>query len=404
MRSVLCSLLVLSLFTGISTSLDVNPSGGLRAQGIEFFPGTWEEALAKAAAEDKLIFVDAYASWCGPCKAMSRNVFPQAEVGAFFNSNFINMKFDMEKEESAAFRKKHSVSAYPTLFFINGKNDVVHKSVGGKQVATLIEAGKVAISKMDDISVLAARWEDGDRTPKLAFKYIRALVRQQQPHAKIANDYLRTQQDFSSADHLNLLLVAATDADSRIFDLLVANKAAAIALVGKKAFDAQVAKAVQSTLAKAVEFRSEDLLEIAEDKMTLSDPDEGKRVALQGTFEIAARGTDLKAFQKATKKYLNKGTDGDIVRLEGLYQTAISSRFKRDEKVLDMAVRAGAAAAAGDPETGYRRYYKLADTLRELGKKDMALTYANLALQALPEEQPNYERAIQGLIDRIQKG
>lgn len=391
LRPVLFCLLVLSLCTGV------------RAQGIEFFPGTWEEALAKAEAEDKLIFVDAYASWCGPCKVMARNVFTQAEVGDFFNSNFINMKFDMEKAESTDFRKKHQVSAYPTLFFINGKNDVVHKSVGGKKVPTLIEAGNVAISKMDDITVLAERWEEGDRTPTLAFKYVRALVRQQQPHARITNDYLRTQQDLSSPEHLNLLLVAATDADSRIFDLLVANKAAVIALVGEKAFDDQVAKAVKSTLDKAVEFKSEDLLETAAKKMALSDPEEGKKVTLQGVFEIAARGTELKAFQKATKKYLDKGTEGDIVRLEGLYQTAISSRFVKDEKILDMAVRAGAAAAAGDPETGYRRYFKLADTLRELGKKDMALTYANLALQALPEKQPNYERAIQGLIDRIQK-
>ncbi|MEM6770490.1 MAG: thioredoxin family protein, partial [Bacteroidota bacterium] len=166
MRPVLFCLLVLSLCTGTSTLFGINQAGGLRAQGIDFFHGTWEEALAKAEAEDKLIFVDAYASWCGPCKVMARNVFPQAAVGDFFNANFINMKLDMEKAESTDFRKKHQVGAYPTLFFINGKNDVVHKSVGGKQVKTLIEAGEVAISKMDDVGVLAARWEAGERDPK----------------------------------------------------------------------------------------------------------------------------------------------------------------------------------------------------------------------------------------------
>lgn len=390
MRPVFFCLLVLSVCTGV------------RAQGIEFFPGTWQEALTKAQAEDKLIFVDAYASWCGPCKVMARNVFPQAEVGNFFNANFINVKFDMEKAESADFRTKHRVSAYPTLFFINGKNDVVHKSVGGKQVKTLIAAANVAITKMDDISVLANRWETGERNPKLAFKYIRALVRQQQPYARITNDYLRTQKDLTSPDHLNLLLVAATDADSRIFDLLVANKGAAIALVGEKAFAAQVAKAVKATMNKAVEFKSEKLLKTAAEKMSLADPAEGKKVLLQGTFEMAATGIDLKACQKAAKKYLDKGAEGDIVRLERLYQVAAVSKFISDPKVLDIAVRAGAAAAAGDPSTGYRKYFKLAEFLRKQGKTDMALTYANLALQALPEKQPNYERAIKGLIDRIQ--
>ena len=56
------------------------------AQGIDFFGGSWTEALEKAAAEDKLIFVDAYAEWCGPCKVMAARVFPDAEVGDYFNA------------------------------------------------------------------------------------------------------------------------------------------------------------------------------------------------------------------------------------------------------------------------------------------------------------------------------
>jgi len=275
--------------------------------------------------------------------------------------------------------------------------------VGGKQVNTLIEAGKVAISKMDDIEVLAKRWEDGERSPKLAFRYVRALVRQNQPHARVANDYLRTQEKLTSTDHLNLLLVAATDADSRIFDLLMEHKEKAVALVGKQAFDAQVAKAVRATMNKAVEFKSEDLLEIAANKMALSDASAGKRIALQGTFEMAAAGNDLKTFQKAAKKYFAKGVEGDSKRQQDFYQTAIGTKFISDAKVLDLAVEAGAAAAASDAATGYRKYYRLADFLREQGKRDMALTYANLALQALPEKQENYERAIKGLIDRIQQ-
>jgi thiol-disulfide isomerase/thioredoxin len=114
------------------------------AQGIEFFHGTWEEALVKSETEGKLIFVDAYTTWCGPCKKMSANVFPAAEVGEVFNANFINVKLDMEKAESVSFRRVHSVRAYPTLFWINGKDEVVHTSVGGKQVASLITVANAA--------------------------------------------------------------------------------------------------------------------------------------------------------------------------------------------------------------------------------------------------------------------
>ncbi|MDO8970421.1 MAG: thioredoxin family protein, partial [Saprospiraceae bacterium] len=61
------------------------------AQGIEFFSGTWPEALEKAKKEELLIFVDAYASWCGPCKRMAAQTFPDPKAGEFFNANFLNL-------------------------------------------------------------------------------------------------------------------------------------------------------------------------------------------------------------------------------------------------------------------------------------------------------------------------
>ena len=64
------------------------------AQGIIFEENQdLTTALAKAKAENKLVFIDAYAEWCGPCKMMARDIFPQKEVGDFFNANFINLNW-----------------------------------------------------------------------------------------------------------------------------------------------------------------------------------------------------------------------------------------------------------------------------------------------------------------------
>lgn len=373
------------------------------AQGIEFFHGTWEEALVKAEAEGKLIFVDAYTTWCGPCKSMSANVFPKAEVGEVFNANFINVKLDMEKEESVAFRKVHRVRAYPTLFWINGKNEAVHMSVGGKQVAQLIGVAEEAIAKQDDLPALAAEWEAGDRNPQLAFTYIRALVRRGENHLRVANDYLRDQDNLKTEANLKIIQVAATEADSRIFDLLMENKADIIALNGQEAFDVSVRQAVDATKAKAMEFKNPALLETAVKKLSAVDPAAGKLLALEGEYEMAAIGNDLKAFTKAMKNYLKKGVDEDMERMKYVYTVATGSKFIEDSKVLDMAITAGATAAAADQETGYQQYYRIADFLLRQRKADMALTYAQRALETLPENSANYQRAIQGLIQRIEE-
>jgi len=70
------------------------------AAGINFVENkSWKEVLAMAREKNKLIFLDAYASWCGPCKYLQRDVFTDEEVGKFFNDVFINVKMDMEQGE-----------------------------------------------------------------------------------------------------------------------------------------------------------------------------------------------------------------------------------------------------------------------------------------------------------------
>ena len=68
------------------------------AQGVNFRPLSYTEAIELAAKENKMVFIDFYTTWCGPCKRMSKEVFPQQEVGEYFNRTFISLKLDAEKE------------------------------------------------------------------------------------------------------------------------------------------------------------------------------------------------------------------------------------------------------------------------------------------------------------------
>ena len=71
----------------------------LFSQGVDFKSVSLKEALEQAKTQGKMVFVDCYTTWCGPCKMMTEQVFPQKEAGDFFNTHFVNVKFDMEKGE-----------------------------------------------------------------------------------------------------------------------------------------------------------------------------------------------------------------------------------------------------------------------------------------------------------------
>jgi thiol-disulfide isomerase/thioredoxin len=75
------------------------------AQGIEFeHDKSFEEVLKMAKTQNKLIFMDCFTTWCGPCKRLSSMVFPDPAVGEYYNKNFINTKFDMERGEGPTSR------------------------------------------------------------------------------------------------------------------------------------------------------------------------------------------------------------------------------------------------------------------------------------------------------------
>lgn len=110
-------------------------------KGIQFADLSLEEAKALAKKKKKIIFIDAYASWCGPCKMLDRNTFSDASVGTYFNDKFINLKIDCEKHpDGRKVASTYSVSAYPTLIWIDADGNLVKKEVGYKTPEQLLRA------------------------------------------------------------------------------------------------------------------------------------------------------------------------------------------------------------------------------------------------------------------------
>ncbi len=146
------------------------------AQGIQFETGTWEEVKAKAKETNKPIFVDAYTTWCGPCKWMANNTFTVEEVGTYMNKNFISIKIDMEKGEGITFAKEHKVNVFPTLLYFSANGELMHKGIGAKDAEQLLSLSKDATDPSKQIAKFHKKYIEGNYTKAFLKEYIQVLT------------------------------------------------------------------------------------------------------------------------------------------------------------------------------------------------------------------------------------
>lgn len=213
-------------------------------KGIQFHDSSWNNLLSKAKAEDKLIFMDAYTTWCGPCKMMSKNVFPDSRVGDLYNRNFINAYTDMEKGEGIDLRKKYEVKAYPTYLFINGDGDVVHKIVGECSITEFIQHGLDALSPVRSLSYFQKNYNAQKNNYEFIAGYLQALkdTYEEDKTGQVATDFLALQKQSTLKEKANWGLINKylNNVPSSTFQYVVDHQGEFADLYGKEEVDQKI--------------------------------------------------------------------------------------------------------------------------------------------------------------------
>lgn len=142
---------------------------------ISFIKGTWQEVLEKAKEEDKIIFVDVYADWCGPCKMMDRDVFTQGKVAEYYNANFVNAKFDADSEIGAEVANMFEVTALPTFLYIDPSGELVSKSLGYQEADEFLENGEKASVIGTEFVEYQKKYDAGERSIEFMESYLDLL-------------------------------------------------------------------------------------------------------------------------------------------------------------------------------------------------------------------------------------
>lgn len=358
---------------------------GAQAQGIAFHEGDWASALKKAKAEDKLIFMDCYTTWCGPCKMMAKSVFPEQSVGAFFNQHFVNVKMDMEKGEGRQLAQTYQVRAYPTLLFVDGDGKVVHKALGARQVADFIELGKAALKRNDKSAEYAALYEAGDRSAELLRKYAYALKAQKQPYAKVANEYLDAEPSFAERQDLQAVYDLVEYVDSKLYETMVAHKARIISegIATPDDWSAKVLACAENTLNRAIEYQAALLLEQAKASVKAeTNKAEGKYFAQRADVRYAAALKDGAACFKAANKWVRQSAKGNAKQMMVAAQLVVeTSEVAKHRK----KARRWAAQSVELLPTA-QQYFQYAELLKAMGDDAAAKAAYNKARELRMKE------------------
>jgi len=145
-----------------------------QGQGVAFEHGlSWQEVLQKAQKENKYVFVDCYATWCGPCKWMDKEIYPVDSVGTFMNEKFISIRVQMDTTRqdndetrqwyaiAHIFEVKYHFGAYPSYLFFSPDGQAVHKDVGGRDIKDFLSMVKAALDPQQQYYTLLTGYRKG---------------------------------------------------------------------------------------------------------------------------------------------------------------------------------------------------------------------------------------------------
>ncbi len=365
-------------------------------EGMTFHKGSWGEALENAAKEKKLVFLDAYTTWCGPCKKMSRETFTKAAVGEYYNANFINVKMDMEKGEGIQLARDYNVMVYPTLLFIAPNGEIVHRSAGFHTTEQFLELGAIANDPSKRMSALDNRYKKGDRDPEFLLNYAIAKFQAMDgSHEGIAEEYLATQDDWGTEDHMKMIFNFASSPDSKLFQYILDNKQAFYDMAGER----QVTQKIQNMIYSQIQDSADETaLEQVDRLYKKIYPEKAARLSSAFRLTYYRQAGDRENYAKSAIDHYKKFPSKDW---EELNETAWTFyRVVEDKKQLKKALKWARKSAKINNQ--FINNDTIAALYFKLGKKRKAKKYAEKAIalgQANGENTADTEKLLEDIKD-----
>lgn len=92
-----------------------------------------------AMREGKMVFIDLYAPWCPPCRAMDKQVFSRSDVGEFLHARFIPVKYVIDSPTGKALMRTYNVQGVPTYLIFTSGGQLLGSITGASDARTFMD-------------------------------------------------------------------------------------------------------------------------------------------------------------------------------------------------------------------------------------------------------------------------
>lgn len=402
------------------------------SQGVKFIEKPWEDILKQAKESNKPIFVDVYTTWCGPCKSMDKNVFPNERIGKLLNDSLICYKMDAELKHHTALCKKFRINSYPTYLFLSPEGNLSYSFVGAMDVDDFLRETTTGLKECRDQKPLAL-WEQEYKTKKSDLSFLRDYITKRRNTAtsdgKIIDDYftlLPFHQRFTS-DNMKILAdnIEYLNVPGSAYKVLLTCRDSLIKRSSAEEADAFLDNNYwllsNGLLNKAAKAKDEEMLKVAISVASKIRNPEMKPTGFEYQIkQLYYLETDnFKTYTDITEEYLAeyvigkgnvllKDTIPSIFALNGAALNYFN--YIDDKSALRRAIKWTAKSqeisSGTDPMLKMLHMSSMdigSDLLYKLGETDNALLLKNKLLTMIPESEIDFRQSITDKIARMGK-
>lgn len=298
----------------ICLTISLLASTQIFSQGIIFRQDDWQDVLMQAKAQKKLIFVDIYTAWCGPCKEMDKKTFTEVSVGDKFNASFINYKIDAEKGFGVTLAKRYNVTSYPTCLFVDPSENLIYKQEGLLRAFDLLKEADMVINNQATAKPLYALdkvYESGGRDTEFLNEYlaVRSLY-DRIDNRDLVEEYVKslTTIQYSADKTLRIIVNNGFKIDGKAFDLLLKfrEKAESLFEGGVEKVNRAFSQSINEVFDVALKTKNQALFDKALAANLKTLPNTADRVNDKNKLAFYLAMKDVNKFSDAAEQYLDQ--------------------------------------------------------------------------------------------------